>query len=219
MKRKNLEKIVNALTLIFVIIGLVVMFNFNSDDNELVSHGVENFKYFTVLSNVFCGIVAFSSLNFDILSIITNKEYEGMDSRFKLMKLISTSAVGLTFFTIALFLWPIYRLQGMYSGSNLFFHLFVPVLAMIDFALIDGGEKIPFRYTFFAMTPSIIYGTFYLANILINGKGEWPYTNDWYGYLNWGYPVGALIFAVSSLVTWLVACVLRLISNKNIKNI
>lgn len=53
MNRKNAERIVNALVFVFVIIGLIVMFKFNDENNELVSHGIENFKYFTVLSNVF----------------------------------------------------------------------------------------------------------------------------------------------------------------------
>lgn len=214
MNRKNAERIVNALVFVFVIIGLIVMFRFNDENNELVSHGIENFKYFTVLSNVFCGIIAFSQLNFDILSAFSSREIEGMQNRFKLAKLISTTAVGLTFFTVAVFLWPIYRLPGMYSGSNFIFHLIVPLLAMIDFVLLNAGDKIPFKYTFYAMVPSFLYGCFYLINILINGIGEWPDTNDWYGYLNWGYPIGALIFLISTVATWLVACLLRWISNK-----
>jgi len=51
--------------------------------------------------------------------------------------------VGLTFFTVALFLGPIY-------GHN------------------------------------ILYGAAYLFNIMINGKGTWPDTNDRYGFLDRG---------------------------------
>lgn len=214
MDKRKAEMIVNGFIVVFVITGLIILFGFNNEDNELVSHGIENFKYFTVLSNVFCGIIAFSQLCFDVMSVLTSKEIKGMQNRFKLAKLISTTAVGLTFFTVAFFLWPIYRLPGMYSRSNFVFHLIVPLLAMIDFVLLNSDEKIPFRYTFYAMIPSILYGCFYIVNILINGIGEWPDTNDWYGYLNWGYPIGALIFLISTVATWLVACLLRWISNK-----
>ena len=69
----------------------------------------------------------------------------------------------------------------------------------------------PFKYTFIAAIPSLIYGNFYLANCLINGVGEWPETNDWYGFLNWGYPVGIAIFAGVVLMNWGIACLFWLI--------
>ncbi len=213
MNRKKTEIIVNGLIVVLVITGLIIMFNFNDEDNELVSHGIANFKYYTVLSNVFCGIIAFSQFSFDVLSALSSREFKDMGTRFKNVKLISTTAVGLTFSMVAFFLWPIYKLPGMYSGSNLFFHLFVPILAIIDFFLLGDGEKIPFKYTVYAAVLTVFYGSFYLVNILINGVGEWPDTNDWYGYLNWGFPIGILIFIVTTIVTWALACLLRWISN------
>ncbi len=233
MNRNRLEKIINLIIVIFTVVGLVFMFKFNDESNELVSHGVENFKYFTVLSNVFCGLVAFSQLSFDLLTIVRKKRTSGnsqadtyeakndsqdafaaLYGRFRITKLISTTAVALTFATIAFFLWPVYRLPGMYSGSNLYFHLIIPLLAIFDFILLEGEGKIPFKCTFYATVPSILYGIFYITNILINGIGEWPDTNDWYGYLNWGAIGGAVIFVMTVLMTWLMACILRLISNK-----
>ena len=233
MKRYKLERIINLIIVILTVVGLVFMFNFNDENNELVSHGVENFKYFTVLSNVFCGIVAFSQLCFDLLLLIRKKQTLGelkndlnknvnesqaaivsFYGRFRVAKLISTTSVALTFATIAFFLWPIYRLPGMYSGSNLFFHLIIPLLAIFDFILLEGEDKIPFKCTFYAAIPSILYAVYYVSNILINGIGEWPHTNDWYGYLNWGVGGGVIIFLMTVLMTWLMACILRLINNK-----
>ena len=215
--KKKIEIIFNILIDVFVIIGLVVMFTYNSEDNELVSHGIENFKYFTVLSNVFCGIVAFIQLICDIISKSSNDYVQEENSQknqkkyikiIKYLKLIATTDVALTFCTVAFFLWPIYKMAGMYQGSNFFFHLIVPLLAIIDFCLIDEGIKIPFKITIISILPSIIYGAAYLANILINGIGKWPDSNDWYGYLNWGYPVGILIFAVTTVMTWIMSAVL-----------
>ncbi|MBP5745611.1 MAG: hypothetical protein J6W58_04845, partial [Lachnospiraceae bacterium] len=68
---------------------------------------------------------------------------------------------------------------------------------------------IPLNKTLFAMIPSFLYGTFYLLNNLINGVGQWPDGNDWYGFLNWGLPVGIVIYISVILVTWLIACLLR----------
>ncbi|MBQ9609907.1 MAG: Pr6Pr family membrane protein [Lachnospiraceae bacterium] len=209
--KKKIEIIFNILIVIFVVVGLVVMFTYNSDGNELVSHGIENFKYFTVLSNVFCGIVALVQMIYDIINIKKHREYKEI---IKILKLIATTDVALTFCTVAFFLWPIYKMAGMYQGSNFFFHLIVPLLAIIDFCLLDEGIKIPFKITILSMIPSIIYGAAYITNILINGIGEWPDSNDWYGYLNWGYPVGVLIFAVTTVMTWIMAAILWKLNNR-----
>ena len=51
------EKILNIIMVIFALIGIVLMVT-GKEDGTLQSTGIENFKYYTVLSNVFCGIVA-----------------------------------------------------------------------------------------------------------------------------------------------------------------
>ena len=50
-------------------------------------------------------------------------------------------------------------------------------------------------------------------NILINGIGVWPDTNDWYGFLNWGLPMGLVIFAGLCLITWLAGALIRVVNN------
>ena len=115
---------------------------------------------------------------------------------------------------IAAFLAPMYPNLNLYEGGNLWFHLILPLTAMVEFVLLDipesKGNKIPFRYTFYSASFALIYGICYLANILINGIGVWPDTNDWYGFLNWGYPIGLCIFGFIVLMNWLMAVLLRL---------
>ena len=128
-----------------------------------------------------------------------------------LVKLMAASATGLTFIIIAAFLQPLYPDLNLYKGGNLFFHLIVPIIAMIEFVLIKT-EQIPFGYTFLSAVLALVYGTGYCMNILINGKGVWPDTNDWYGFLNWGWPVGIAIFAFVVLMDWIMACLLRFLN-------
>jgi hypothetical protein len=59
------------------------------------------------------------------------------------------------------------------------------------------------------MIPPLLYGTVYLLNNVINGRGEWPDTNDWYAFLAWGYPAGIAIFGVICGVTWLLGFMMR----------
>ena len=80
---------------------------------------------------------------------------------------------------------------------------------MVQFVLLKTSEKIPFKFTFFSALLSLVYGIGYLINILINGVGKWPDTNDWYGFLNWGFPTGIAIFAVVVVINFVIAVILR----------
>ena len=54
-----------------------------------------------------------------------------------------------------------------------------------------------------------MYAVYYVLNMVINGIGEWPATNDWYGFLNWGIGPGAVITAAAFGITYLIGLVLR----------
>lgn len=129
-----------------------------------------------------------------------------------LLKLSAAAAVMVTFLVVACFFGPLYGYGQLYLGSNLWFHLIIPLLAIVEFCLLDG--EIPFRKTLLSGVPALVYGCVYLGNVLINGKGEWPNTNDWYGFLNWGYGPAMAIFFIIVLVSWGVACLLRWINSK-----
>ena len=202
-KTEMTEIVLNACIVFFTGIGTCLMWTNSDSGAGLMSSGFANLKYFTVLSNLFCGIVALVRLVFYALS----KEFS------ILPKLMAASATGLTFLIIAAFLQPLYPDLNLYERGNLYFHLIVPLFAMAEFLIIGTREKIPFKYTLYSAALALAYGTYYLVNILINGIGEWPDTNDWYGFLNWGFPVGIAIFAFVVLMDFGIACLLRFLNN------
>jgi hypothetical protein len=191
--------LLNIMIVVFAVVGTILMLFFRGEDQTLQANGISNLKYFTVLSNEACGIVAVVCL----LRRLRGKRQP------MLAKLTVAAAVGLTFLTIAAFLGPMYGMLKMYHGANFFFHLVLPLTAMAEFVLSSDEEEIPFGWTFFTMVPVLAYGAAYLTNILINGVGVWPDTNDFYGFVNWGLPVGIGIFAGILLATWGIACALR----------
>ena len=218
--KKKINVVLNILIFAFTLLGLGIMLYLNGDDGGLLSSaGWDNMKYFTVLSNLFCGIVAGIFL---LLQLLGNKKTSPAHvggsllspAWMMILKLSAAAAVMVTFLVVACFFGPLYGYRYMYLGSNLWFHLIIPLLGMIEFCLLDG--TIPFRMTFLAGTPALVYGCFYLGNILINGKGKWPDTNDWYGFLNWGWGPAFVIFAVIILTSWGAACLLR-VFNKLVK--
>ena len=206
--KKKIAIIIESLIVVLVIIGTIIMFNGAADETGLTSSGLYNLKYFTVLSNEFCGIIIF-------IDLIRKCMGKNVVSRY--LKYMAATSVGLTFAIIAFFLQPMYRELNMFKGGNLFFHLIVPLLAMVEFVVFEKEsreEKISLRYTFIAAIPSVIYGFGYLINILINGRGVWPDTNDWYGFLNWGFPVGFGIFAGVVIINWIMALIIRVFYQK-----
>ena len=60
-----------------------------------------------------------------------------------------------------------------------------------------------------ALIPSILYAVYYVVNMVLNGVGEWPDTNDWYGFLNWGIPGAIGIAAGIFAVTYVIGLILR----------
>ena len=205
-EHKTFEIILNLIIVIFTVIGIILMLTSEAEEGALQSSGIENFKFYTVLTNVFCGIVASVFLVFKILKKDTEK--------IRVLKLAAVVGVAITFAVVAFMFGPLYGFLQFYKRGNLYFHLLLPVTAMIEFIAVKR-RKMPFRYTVFAAIPTLLYAIGYLLNILINGLGgPGPDTNDFYGFLNWGWPIGIVIFTGIPLTAFAVACIFRAVSNK-----
>ena len=201
-----LDLILNIVIVLLAVTGISLMLTGKPEGAALQASGIGNFKFYTVLSNVFCGIVALIYL----ICLFIGKGKDKMSA----LKLAAVCGVAITFAVVAFMFGPLYGYPQFYKRGNLFFHLLLPVVAMAEFILVRR-KKIPFRYTVIAAVPTLIYGFCYMMNILINGiGGPWPDTNDFYAFLSWGWPVGILIFAGITLLSFAVACIFRAISNK-----
>ena len=209
--RSVIEIILNIVIVGFTIVGIILMLTGRPEEGALQSTGIENFKFYTVLSNVFCGIIALIYLVLVLLKKNTDK--------LAVLKLAAVCGVAITFAVVAFMFGPLYGFPQFYKRGNLFFHLLEPATAMAEFILVRR-QKMPFKFTVFAAIPTLLYGIGYMLNILINGiGGPWPYTNDFYAFLSWGWPVGIGIFAAITLTAFGVACLFRAISNKRAKSV
>ena len=210
-KQKTVELVLNLIIVAFTIVGIILMLTSEAKEGALQASGIQNFKFYTVLTNVFCGLIALIYLIFKALKKDTDK--------IRVLKLAAVCGVAITFAVVAFMFGPLYGFPQFYQRGNLYFHLLLPLSAMTEFILVRR-EKMPFRYTVFAAVPTLLYGMGYLLNILINGVGgPWPDTNDFYAFLSWGWPVGIAIFAVITLSAFGVACIFRAVSNKRSKQV
>lgn len=200
------EIILNIIIVVLTVIGMTLMLTGNPSEGALQARGIGNFKFYTVLSNVFCGIVALINL----ILIAVNKD----NSKLTPLKLGAVCATTITFVIVGFFFGPLYGWIQFYQRGNLFFHLIEPVVALVEFLSVKRSG-IPFRYTVYAAVPTLLYGIGYALNNLINGiGGPWPYTNDFYGFLNWGWTIGIIILMSVTLIAFGLSCLFRVISNK-----
>ena len=200
-RTKIRQFITNVVMVVLVTIGMYMTMTYRSAWMEFQMRGIMCLRYFTVQSNLFAGIVALIALF-----------YHGKAT--KVLKLMSASATGLTFAVVALFLGPVYGYHRMYKNANLFFHLIVPLIAMVDYVLLPDVKK-EMKWKILSAMLTVLYGTGYILNILINGMGgRYPNNNDFYFFLRWGWGVAILIFTAIILLSFGIACLLSWLNSK-----
>lgn len=199
MKDIDMRKRIRIFINIFIAITVFVAWGYMFMDREpgaLASAGIVNLKYFTVLSNIAEGLASL----FWLAVCFTKKEPATADR----VKYVAAVSVGLTFATIAFFLGPLYGMLSMYTGANFWFHLIVPVVAMLEFVFLSETE-VGVKDNLLAVVPMLLYGAVYLLNVILRGTEG----NDWYGFVNWGLPIGIVIFAVLCIATYGIGLLLR----------
>ena len=219
MERANYNKVkisitFNILIVVLTILTTIMMFTgfkfIPGDDLVLESNNLGMFRFFTVDSNIFMGIVAliFSILEFKLLA----GKIDQIPKKYYILKLMGTTGVALTFLVVVTYLAPVIP-NGfvlLFKNSNLFYHLVTPLLSIITFIFFEKTDALTFKNAFYGIVPTFLYEIYYLINILIhmeNGKVSLLY--DWYMFLQNGVwtaiivaPLMIVITYVLSLIIW-----------------
>lgn len=170
--------ILNILTAILVIIGVIIMFTIGS--GALADNSITVFKYFTFQSNLFMGVIAIIYVIYQLLIIKGKKE--NIPHVLIVFNHVGVSAVGLTFIIVLAFLAPGYGFEHMYQKANLFFHGIVPVIAMVNYMFLQKECHFKFIQTLFALIPSVLYGAVYFIVVAsLNGYGDINIDFYWFG--------------------------------------
>ncbi|MBQ3297811.1 MAG: hypothetical protein IJG97_03295 [Bacilli bacterium] len=213
MKKIKISLLLNIIIVIFTIFATVCMFTgfrfMHGPEVVLESSKLEMFKFFTVDSNIFMGIIALITAYYEFK--IIKKDIKTMPKKIYLLKLMSTTAVGLTFIVVFTYLGPIteYGIKSMVMNSNLFFHLVTPVLSMITFMFFEKTDKLSSKDTFYGIIPMLLYAIYYVINIIIhveNGKVSSIY--DWYWFVQNGAWTIIVVLPIIILITYLISFIL-----------
>ena len=130
----------------------------------------ESFRYFTVLSNLFCALTA--------LILLVAELFGAMPAWAVVLKYVGTAAVAVTLCTVFLYLLPATRsLEGLLgSMPETIMHLITPVLAILSFLGFEKGTMSAWAIPL-AVLPVLLYGWLYLNRVVM--AGTW---RDFYGF-------------------------------------
>ena len=205
--------ILNIITIIMVVVACIIMFTgfkfMHGYELPLECSGIEFLKFFTVESNIFVGI---TSLLFGVEEVlIINNKRKNIDGKLYLLKYMSVSAVSLTFFVVFTYLWSIseHGLMPLLMNSNLFFHLIIPVISIINFVIFERTNILKYKHSFYGIIPTVLYGIYYLINILIhmeNGMVSTKYDHYW--FVQNGVATAVIVVPVIFLISYVISLLL-----------
>ena len=212
--------IINMLIVVLTFVASLIMFTgfrfMHGYEVVLESTKIGMFRFYTVDSNLFMGLVSLL-LAIKEINILKGRQKE-IPKKYYILKLMSTSAVGLTFFIVFAYLGPISKggIASMLMNSNLFFHLIIPVVSIMEFILVEKTDKLSFKDTKYALVPTLIYGIYYLSNVLMhmeNGKFSPEY--DWYWFVQNGVWTSLIVVLVIFLIAYIIGVLIWKLNRKS----
>lgn len=160
-----MDTMINA-AIFIITAGLTLRF-FYQDGRWAIQNGAPAFRYFTVLSNVFCALTAL------LMCLLPSQDWVW------LLKYVGTAAVTVTMMTVLLFLGPHYGYKELLKGSDFFMHLLTPLLALVSFCVYEK-RGLSFYTALIGALPVLFYGLFYLYKVVFApAEKRW---DDFYGF-------------------------------------
>lgn len=225
MAKQDIKRLIsisaNGLIVILVIIYFALSLT-STVVGSMMGAGWGLLKYYTSLSNLFAGISASILLPYEIISFIKKQDIVPLWAL--LTKFVFTVALMLTFLISAVYLGPVYAMNGgsywmMFEGLTIIVHLIVPILAFISFCFFENTKEIKFRYTFLGLSTVVLYSIFYIINYychLVPGDGvsvESQY--DWYSFFQSDSPLYIIIAIIIILsLTYAISFLLWFLNKK-----
>ena len=217
-KREKLSIIFNCLIFIFTLfatISMIIGFKFMGQLEVLSERNFKSFKYFTVDSNVFAGLV---SLAYVIYKLTANgKKRSVMPRAFYILKLAAATGVTLTMMVTVFYLAPTSNGNFLhyFMNSNFFMHLITPLLCIISFIFFEAADPQKLIMSVPGIIPMLLYSFFYTPNVLLhldNGKVVRAY--DWYNFLAAGAQSVWYVVPMLYVITWIFALGLWALNRK-----
>lgn len=166
---------VNIILIFMEFMGLVLMVELYKSYNL---HPLGWFKYYTQLSNIFSMLAAMVVAFFAAKNLTKNADKTPQWVR--ILKFSSACCLIETFLVTMFVLAPMGMMGGfmplMFEGPNLFHHTLCPIVSLLSLCILEKGNKITLRHSFYAMIPTLIYGVVAVVlNLLKVWHGPYPF--------------------------------------------
>lgn len=207
--REKISIILNSLIFIFTLfatISMIIGFKFMGQFEVLSERNFKSFKYFTVDSNVFAGLISLAYVIYKFTD--SGKKSTKLPKVFYILKLAATTGVTLTMMVTVFYLAPTSNGNFLryFINSNFFMHLITPLLCIISFIFFEAAEAQKFVMSIPGIIPMLLYSFFYTPNVLLhleNGKPVKAY--DWYNFLAAGAQSVWYVVPMLYVITWIFA--------------
>ena len=207
MKKIKISIILNLIIVLLVLLSSIIMFTgikfMAGPDIVLESTKLGMFRFFTVDSNLFMGLVALIMMIQEIK--LLKGTIKKIDKKYYILKLMGTTAVSLTFITVFGYLGFIAEngLISLLLNSNLFFHLIIPITCIITFIGFERCKELVMKDTLWGIVPTLIYGIYYLLNILMHMEnGMISHKYDWYWFVQGDIKAMFFVFPLMLFISY-----------------
>lgn len=165
-----IDIIINAF--VFVMTAFLTVRIFKKEGQWSWANGVRAFRFFTILSNVFCAIACL------LMCFCADQTWAWT------LKYIGTAAVAVTLLTVFFFLGPTQGYDKMLGGTDVFWHLIDPLLSILSFSIWER-RGMSFGFALLGVLPVALYGVMYLYRIIYAPEERrWE---DFYGFNGGGH--------------------------------
>lgn len=181
-KDKRVSYVLKCIVIIFAIAGIILSAHAG---RKSFMGGNRVFMYFTIQSNL---VIAF----FCLYGAILLKTGRHIKNSWYVIKFVGTVSITLTGVVFCFILAPVLG-KHAWNLQNVFTHVIVPIVAVIDFFVTGIYGSIKWQNVFFVALPPLLYAIY--AGIGYAAGWEFaPGTRYPYFFLNWGSPAGAFGF-------------------------
>ena len=213
LERRNRKEcffaLISALIVVLCTCTGVVM-NLTTLYDENFDHmGIQTFRMFTVISNIFVAVGMSLVVPYTIDGL--RKRYFHLPQWLVVFLLAGTESVTLTFLVSLLVLAPFKGFILIFTGSRFFLHGVSPILSFLAFSFFISDHHISLPECVFSLIPVFIYAIIYyvLAVAIGEARGGW---DDFYGFATY-MPVWIPILLLPP-VTFCISCIIRQLHNR-----
>ena len=211
MKNKLIVSIIlNAAIIIMAVVGLTFpLLGINWMGLPYSTTGTVVIVLFTYQSNVFMIVPAAFLIVYEFL--LLRGKITVIPTFVYATKLALSVGVTITLLVVLFFLAPMneYGYFASFANSSLFFHLLLPLCAIVSFVFFENTKSVKFHLVFLGMIHMVLYMLAYTIFVFSNLEGGAinPYY-DFYGFFSAGIWMTPILFMIFLSLSFFVSLVL-----------